>query len=121
MEHLKSVGTDPVEWAEKARKHLKIANEIGKRTEGRSARKAMSFHPSFYTKQSIKHTVLAAEAFRICGEHHWFDSAKVYALAASLNANALHDPKEAGTLFTEAGAIWEKIDTNFANEYYSEY
>lgn len=122
MEHCKVVGTDLIEWAERASQHLRIADEIGKRTEGRSARKQnASLHPSFYTKQSIKHTILAAEAFRICGEYHWFDSAKAYGLAASLYAEALHDPKEAANVFTESAIVMEKIDSNFANEYYSEF
>jgi hypothetical protein len=122
-QHLKAIVIDTVESAEKARAYLKLAEDIGKRTEGRNSRQQgiNCLHPNFYTKQEVKYTVLAAEAFRVCGEHHYFDSAKCYSRAATLHADALHNPEEAARLFTEAGIVSEKTDTSFANEYYSEY
>lgn len=121
MEHLKAVGIDPAESAEKARIYLRSADEIGKRTERRAHRSGSSkLPPSFFTKQEIANLILAAESFRVCGEHHWFDSANAYGRSAFLHAGALHEPKNAAQLFLEAAIVMEKIDTNFANEYYSE-
>lgn len=58
--------------------------------------------------------VLGGEAFRIAGEQCWYDSAKAYALAASLSADESHK----ALLYTEAGTIAEKMDIPFSTEYY---
>ena len=120
---LRAVTTNPAEFSQKATALLKQAEHIGTRTEGRKARhnqnEVFTISPKFHTKQEVKLTILAAEAFRVCGEQHWFDSAKAYSRAATLSADALHHAASAAELFTEAGIVTEKVDTNFANEYYS--
>jgi hypothetical protein len=120
---LRAVTTNLAEFSQKATALLKQAEHIGTRTEGRKARHnqnaAFAISPKFHTKQEVKFTILAAEAFRVCGEQHWFDSAKAYSRAATLSADALHHAARAAELFTEAGIVTEKVDTNFANEYYS--
>lgn len=58
--------------------------------------------------------MLAGEAFRIAGEQCWYDSAKAYALAASLSA----DQSSKALLYSEAGMIAEKMDIAFSTGYY---
>lgn len=67
------------------------------------------------TKQEIKLTLFAAEHFRIAGEHNWFESAKAYAQAAALAAEAQKDPSLAAELYTEAAFVMEKVDIDFAS------
>lgn len=120
---LKAVSADTKQWAEKAKTCLKQAEEIGKRVEGRYARQQhvqSAIPPNFYTQQEVKYTILAAEAFRVCGENHWYDSANAYGRAATLCSDALHDSEKSAILFVEAGVVMEKLDCNFANEFYSE-
>ena len=129
----KVVSTNHEEYAEKASTYLRQAEDVGTRTSGRKARciglevdeplqnQCLLTYPSaseLQTKQEIKLTLQAAEAFRIAGEHHWFDSAKAYAQAAALSAEALKDPIRAAELYTEAAIVVEKVDSYFANDYY---
>ena len=120
LDRLEAVNTDTLEWSKKAKDLLKQAEKTGKRTERRTTRQTHDALPAdFYTKQEVKYYVLAAEAFRVCGEHHWFDSAKAYGRAATIQADSLHDAEGSARMFVEAGIVMEKVDTNFANEYYS--
>lgn len=110
---LTAVSIDTNQWTENAKTYLKQAEEIGKRVEGRCVRQQH--------EQEVKYTLRAAEAFRICGGNHWYDGAKAYGRAATLCTEVLHDSKGAANLFIEAGVVMEKMDSNFANEYYSEF
>ena len=127
---LKAVTTIPSDYVEKAKQYLRQAEAVGARTHGRKARpthqgnvapgraiKTYQDAPEPTTKHEIKLTLWAAEHFRIAGEN--FDSAKAYAVAAALCAEDLQDPKQAAELFTEAAIVMEKVDSDFANEYYS--
>lgn len=122
--------TTPKEHAALARQQLSRAEAVGARTSGRAARPTRRGegapgregaagpklgHRSA-TRQEIKLTVMAAEHFRIAGEH--FDSGKAYSIAAALCAEDLQDPRRAAELFTEAAIVMEKLDSDFANEYY---
>jgi hypothetical protein len=124
---LRAVSTNHEECVVKAQKFLRQAEDIGSRTAGRKARcssidvgpvpKCHATYPSsveLQTKQEIKLTVQAAEHFRIAGDRHWFDSAKAYAQAAALAAEAQKDPSLAAELFTEAAFVMEKVDSDFA-------
>ena len=113
------------EYAQKAKHFLQQAQHVGARTSGRKARhddnQLLLSYPAaseLQTKHEIELTLQAAEHFRIAGEHYWFDSSKSYALAAALYSEDLKDPSRAAELFTEAGIISEKVDSDFANEYY---
>lgn len=102
---LQAVITKEDEWKHKAQNYLVQVEKL--------AKKYFSF-----PDQEARITLLAAEAFRIAGENSLHECAKAYGHAATLYADALKDPKRAADLFTEAGAVAEKIDTDFANEYY---
>ena len=122
---LKAVTSNQEEWVEKAKKYLQQADEVGTRTISRTARYSqhefLSSVPwKHNTEHEIKYTILAAEAFRIGGEHYWHDCAKAYAHAASLYVDALQDPQNAANYYyyTEAGVVMEKVDTDFSNDYY---
>mmetsp|Transcript_13657 Transcript_13657/g.29335 ORF Transcript_13657/g.29335 Transcript_13657/m.29335 type:complete len:339 (-) Transcript_13657:46-1062(-) len=122
---LRAVPTNHAECAEKGKKCLKQAEDVGARTSGRNARhqenQCIMSYPNaseLQTKQEIKLTLQAAEYFRVAGEHHWVDSANAYALAAALHAESMRDPNMAAELFTEAAIVIEKVDCDFANEFY---
>lgn len=66
--------------------------------------------------QEHKLTVLAGECYRIAGEN--YDSASAYGKAAALSSQAMNDRTLAAHLYTEAAHMMEKIDCNFANQYY---
>lgn len=111
---LGAVTVNPKEHAEKAQDLL------------RQAKHAVSMATSAYpgasklqTKQEIKLIILAAEHFRIAGQQHWSQSARVYAQAAALSSGAMMDSRKSAELYTEAAIVMEKVDTDFANEYYS--
>lgn len=111
-----AVSVNPKEHAEKAQDSL------------RKAKHAVSMATSAYpgasklqTKQEIKLIILAAEHFRIAGQQHWTHSARVYAQAAALSSGALMDSRKSAELYTEAAIVMEKVDTDFANEYYSKF
>jgi hypothetical protein len=128
MPNTKSSVINHKECAAKAQKFLRRAEDIGARIDGRKVRcssidvgplqKCPATYPShveLQTKQEIKLTLLAAEHFRVAGEHHWFDSAKAYAQAAALAAEAQKNPSLAAELYTEAALVMEKVDSDFAS------
>eukprot|EP00578_Thalassiosira_sp_NH16_P007509 CAMPEP_0181112206 /NCGR_PEP_ID=MMETSP1071-20121207/19692_1 /TAXON_ID=35127 /ORGANISM="Thalassiosira sp., Strain NH16" /LENGTH=341 /DNA_ID=CAMNT_0023196165 /DNA_START=676 /DNA_END=1701 /DNA_ORIENTATION=- len=128
--HLRAVSLNHDEYALKAEKYLRQAEEVGARTSGRHARciglepqqnQCIMAYPSaseLQTKHELKLTVQAAQGFRLAGEQYWFDSAKAYAKAAALWKESFKDPKKAAELYKEAAIVIEKIDSDFANEYY---
>jgi len=114
---LRAVSIDPKEWKEKGNTWLQ---RVRKHRDSDNKRHN---HIHFETKQSyelsllaeLRFAVLAAEAFRIAGEQCWYDSAKAYALAASLSA----DQSSKALFYSEAGKIAEKMDNiAFSTEYY---
>ncbi|KAL7537641.1 hypothetical protein ACHAWF_005863 [Thalassiosira exigua] len=124
---LRAVSTNHEEYAEKGRRLLRLAEEVGTRNGSRTSRLRdeesdfIHSYPSeldLQARQEIKLAVQAAEHFRIAGEHFWFESASAYALAAATAMEALKDPTKAAELFTEAAIVMEKVDSNFADEYY---
>ena len=112
---LRAVSTtaaDIEEYVQKGEQHLLKAREIAaKNTTGTFASAS-----ELDTKQEIKLTIQAAQAFRISNKH--YDSAKAYGQAASLYAEAMKDPQQAAELYTESAIAMEKVDSEFANEYY---
>ena len=150
LQAMPTTTTNSEEYADKAEQYLRQAQEVGSRTSGRKSRCCISVgegsvcninsnvdvepsqqqnqcimtYPSaseLQTKHEIKLTLQAAEYFRIAGEQHWFDSAKTYGQAAALTAEAMKDPRLAAELYTEAAIVTEKVDTDFANEYYRKF
>ena len=111
---LRAVSTtsaDIEEYAQKGEQHLLKAREIAaKNTTGTFANAS-----ELNTKQEIKLTIQAAQAFRISNKY--YDSAKAYQ-AASVYAEAMKDPHQAAELYTESAIAMEKVDSEFANEYY---
>jgi hypothetical protein len=108
---LRAVSINHEECAAKAQKFLRQAEDVG------PVPKCPATYPSsvkLKIKQEIKLTVQAAEHFRMAGERHWFDSAKAYAQAAALAAEAQKDPSLAAELFTEAAFVMEKVDSDFS-------
>ncbi|KAL7535097.1 hypothetical protein ACHAXR_009476, partial [Thalassiosira sp. AJA248-18] len=101
------------------------SHEGGRVVQGRNVRhqdnQCIKSYPSaseLQNKQEISLLTQAAEHFRIAGEKHWYDSANAYALAAALYTEALKDSKMAAEIFTEAAIVMEKVDPDFAIEYY---
>ena len=53
---------------------------------------------------------------------HWakgFRNPKEYGLNAAIASGAMMDSRQSAELYTEAAMVIEKLDTDFANEYYS--
>ena len=97
-----TTSTDIEEYAQKGEQLLLKAREIAaKNTTGTFASAS-----ELDTKQEIKLTIQAAQAFRISNKH--YDSAKAYGQAASLCAEAMKDPQQAAELYTESAIAMEK-------------
>ncbi len=123
MTNFEAITINQNESIAKAKLYLKQATKVGARTTSRRARFDQSMLLSIIpwelnVKQEIKYTILAAESFKISGEHYWYDSAETYEHAGALFADVLHDPKSAAEYYEEAGKVIEKVDTDFATKYY---
>ena len=111
---LGAVSINSKEHAKKAQDYLRQAKH--------AAAMASSAYPGaskLQTKLEIKLVMLAAEHFRIAGQQHWIHSARFYAQAAALSSGAMMDSRKSAELYAEAAMVMEKVDTDFANEYYS--
>jgi tetratricopeptide (TPR) repeat protein len=122
---LRAISIDTKEWKAKGEQYLKQADNISKRKATHNDRHE---HIRFDSQQAhtlsllaeIRFTLLAADAFRIAGEQCWYDSARALSHAAALSGDAKHDSKMAASLFTEAGAMAEKLGFCFANDNYKQ-
>ena len=113
---LRAVTITPREHAKKAQGYLRQAKHVGA-----TATMGYPGASKLQTKQEINLVLLAAEQFRIAGEQHWIHSAHAYAQAAALTSGAMMDSSQSAKLYAEAALVIEKVDSDFANDYYSKY
>ena len=125
---LRAVTIDAKEWNAKGKQFLKQAEATSKGTTHNDRHENIRFDTQqahhLSLQSEIRLTLAAGEAFRIAGS--WYESAKAYARAAQLSTVSTsylsstdsHDSSMAASLYTEAGAVSEKLDINFANDYY---
>lgn len=113
---LRAVSLDKQSCVEEARKCLSRAKNVASRARS-VGHVAVTDHPSPPEMEACL-LVQAAQNFRIAGEE--FDSASAYASAAAVTAGAVKDPGRAADLYTEAALEMEKVDSEFANEYFRE-